>query len=248
MNRPIQSSLFFPSHLKKIISIPLLFIFEIMPLNAVIFDMDGLLIDSEPYWQEAGIEIMNQFDVSLTIEQYHLTTGLRTREWLEYWFNHFGIDMRFAKDAETDIVQKAIEKIKEKGEPLPGVEYILSFFREKNFPIGLATSSPIELINVVVEKLRIRHYFDAWSSAETLTFSKPHPQVYLNCAELLKASPVQCICFEDSFNGMISAKAARMKCVIIPATDVYEQTKWEAADLKLRSLNDFNEDSLVLFN
>src|SRR5580765_8311970 len=126
-----------------------------MILNTVIFDMDGLLIDSEPYWQEASVETLAQFDVLLTMEQYHFTTGLRTKEWLEYWFNHFRIDMRYANDTGEKIVEKAIEKIKNKGQIMPGVDYILSFFKDKKFKIGIATSSPPALIEVVVEKLGI---------------------------------------------------------------------------------------------
>jgi len=208
-------------------------------MNTVVFDMDGLLIDSEPCWQEAGIETMRQFNVALTLDQYHLTTGLRTREWIAYWFDYFRIDGRFAKEAERTIVQKAINKIAEKAEPMPGYDYILSFFKERKFKIGLATSSPVALIDVVVDKLQIREYFHAFSSAENLPHSKPHPQVYMDCLDKLESSPLHSICFEDSFNGMISAKAARMKCVVIPLPELYAQPKWGAADVMLTSLLEF---------
>jgi len=217
-----------------------------MVLNAVIFDMDGLLIDSETYWQEASVEILAQFDVALTPEQYHVTTGLRTKEWLEYWFHHFGLDMRHANGTGEAIFDMAVEKIKTKGKAMPGVDHILSFFKERKFKIGLATSSPPVLIEVVVDKLGIRDFFQAWTSAESLPFGKPHPQVFMNCTEELQSSPLQCICFEDSFNGMISAKAARMKCVVVPAPEYYEQPKWGAADLKLKSLKDWNHDLVNL--
>jgi HAD superfamily hydrolase (TIGR01509 family) len=213
-----------------------------MVLNTVIFDMDGLLIDSETYWQEASVEILQQFDVALTPEQYHVTTGLRTKEWLEYWFHHFDLDMRHANGVGEAIFQLAVEKIKAKGKAMPGVDHILSFFKERDFKIGLATSSPPALIEVVVDKLGIREFFQAWTSAEALPFGKPHPQVFMNCADELKSSPLQCICFEDSFNGMIAAKAARMKCVVVPAPEFYEQSKWDAADLKLNSLNEWNQE------
>jgi HAD superfamily hydrolase (TIGR01509 family) len=212
-----------------------------MHLNTVIFDMDGLLIDSEPWWQEAGMETLQQFDIRLTLDDYHLTTGLRTKEWIDYWFNHFGIDKTHATRAENAIIAKAIEKIHANAEPMPGVEYIFSFFAERDFRIGLATSSPLELVDTVVKKMGIGSYLQAVSSAGTLSYSKPHPQVYINCAEQLGVSPLQCICFEDSFNGLIAAKAARMKCVIIPSPDQYPLAKWGAADLKLASLKDFDE-------
>jgi mannitol-1-/sugar-/sorbitol-6-/2-deoxyglucose-6-phosphatase len=215
-----------------------------MQINTAVFDMDGLLIDSEPCWQEAGIETLKELNVALTREQYHLTTGLRTKEWIAYWFDYFQIDPAFAKKAEDTILHKAIEKIKQKAEPMEGYDYILSFFREKKCRIGLATSSPVALIEVVVEKLGIRKYFDAWSSAENLPHSKPHPQVYMDCLDRLGSSPLHSLCFEDSFNGMISAKAARMKCVVIPAPELYAQPKWGAADLKLDSLLKFGNKEL----
>jgi mannitol-1-/sugar-/sorbitol-6-/2-deoxyglucose-6-phosphatase len=219
-------------------------IFEAMQINTVIFDMDGLLIDSEPYWQEAGIETLEQFDVALTLEQYHYTTGLRTKEWIDYWFHYFDIDKQFAKKTEADIVEKAIEKIEAHAKPMPGVEYIFNFFKERKFKIGLATSSPVVLINVVAQKLDIQKYLDGYSSAELLPFSKPHPEVYLNCADILQSPPLECICFEDSFNGVIAVKAARMKCVVIPAADQYELSKWGAADVKLKSLMEFESGLL----
>jgi mannitol-1-/sugar-/sorbitol-6-/2-deoxyglucose-6-phosphatase len=216
-----------------------------MNLNTVIFDMDGLLIDSEPFWQEAGVEILQQYNVVLTLEQYHQSTGLGTRDWVKYWFNFFNIQPRHEEEARISIIDTAIRKIRENAKPMPGSYEILEFFKKKEFRIGLATSSPSDLIDVVVDKLGIRGYFDAFSSAETLEYSKPHPQVYLHCAGLLKSSPLECVCFEDSFNGMIAVKAARMKCVVIPAPDLFHFTRWDAGDLKLQSLLAFNEESLL---
>lgn len=214
-------------------------------LNTVIFDMDGLLIDSEPLWQEVGIEVLKDFGIRLTVEQYHSSTGLRTPEWIEYWFNQFEIDIQHAETAINRIEQKAISNIEQKGNAFAGTGYILDFFKKRNFKLGLATSSPLRLVEVVTKKLDIKEYFDAFSSAETLPYGKPHPLVYLNCAQQLKSSPMQCLCFEDSFNGLISAKAARMKCVVVPVKDHQNDLKWKAADLQLMSLMDFNEELLA---
>lgn len=215
-----------------------------MKPTTVIFDMDGLLIDSEPLWEEAGKETLAQFGVSLTDEQYHFSTGLRTREWVDWWFTWFNIDKQHALTAELTIVQKAIEKIGARGTAMPGVEQVFQFFRGKGFRIGLATSSPLALVKVVAEKLQINDYLQAIASAEELKHGKPHPQVYLDCAEALEVSPLECICFEDSFNGMIAVKAARMKCVVIPARHQQHQTRWDAADIKLPSLLHVNEQVL----
>lgn len=211
-----------------------------MKPTAVIFDMDGLLIDSEPYWEEAGKETMAEYGVTLKNELYHITTGLRTKEWVQYWFAYFNIDMKNVEQAETKIVEKAIDKIRAHGQPMPGVQYIFDFFKNQGCKIGIATSSPLALVNVVVEKLSIGHYLDAIKSAEFLPYGKPHPQVYLDCAQALDVSQLQCICFEDSFNGMIAVKAARMKCIVIPAPEQHAETRWDAADIKLRSLEEVN--------
>lgn len=217
-----------------------------MKLNTVIFDMDGLLIDSEPFWEEAGKETLEKFNVSLSPEQYASSTGLRTEEWLQHWFHHFTIDEKYIKEAEKVIVQKAIEKIVAHGEPMFGVNYILNFFKERNFKIGVATSSPLSLANPVVDKLGIRSYLQTITSAESLPFGKPHPQVFINCVVELNSTPLQSLVFEDSFNGMIAAIAARMKCVVIPVAHQQKETRWDAADLQLGSLEEFDENHLRL--
>ncbi len=215
-----------------------------MQYKAVIFDMDGLLIDSEPLWQEAGRETLQQFGKKLTEEQYHTSTGLRTEEWIEHWFHHFQISMEYAPSAIDVIIEKAIEKIAARGEVFPGADYILHFFRENNFKIAIATSSPLSLVDVVVKKLNLPFTFNTITSAEKLPFGKPHPEVYLNCAGELGLTGLQCIAFEDSFNGMIAAKAARMKCVVVPAASDHDHPKWNAADLKLKRLDEFDLLSL----
>lgn len=219
-----------------------------MELTTVIFDIDGLLIDSEPLWNEAAAEVFSQYGVNLTEEQYKTTTGLRTKEFVHWWFSRFNIGHAELARAEKQIVYSVLDKIERKGTIMPGVPYIFDFFARKSFRIGLATSSPPALIDLVVKMTGIGKYLHATSSAEDLPYGKPHPQVYLNCAEQLQSAPVQCICFEDSFNGLIAAKSARMKCVIVPHNSQAKEEKWGAADLKLSSLQNFGELHFNLLN
>lgn len=212
-----------------------------MSQNAVIFDMDGLLIDSEPLWQQAGMDTLKLFGIQLTHEQYITSTGLRTPEWIDYWFHQFGIDPEHAPKAISTIEEAAMEKIRLQGEPMPGVGTILEFFRSKGYPIAIASSSPMRMIEMVIQKLGIGSYVQKISSAGELAFGKPHPEVFIHCAAQLQVKPMQCLVFEDSFNGLIAAKAAKMKCVVVPAPEVFHQPKWSAADLKLGSLVNFNE-------
>jgi len=212
-----------------------------MKLNTVIFDMDGLLIDSEPLWKEAADTLFAGFGLHLTDQQYGMTTGLRTKEFLAHWFRYFKMESAGMAEAEKIIVTQVIELVKQKGSPMQGVPHIFNFFSERRFNIGLATSSAPALIDVVIDQLGIRNRIQAISSADHLPYGKPHPEVYLDCASKLGADPDQCICFEDSFNGMIAAKAAKMKCVIVPSQQEHKNRVWEAADLKISTLHNFNE-------
>lgn len=212
-----------------------------MKLNTVIFDMDGLLIDSEPLWNEAANEVFKDYGVCLNEEQYKTTTGLRTKEFVEWWFREFNIGDAELSNAEKKINSVVLKKIEIKGAMMQGVHHIINFFYEKKFKIGIASSSPTELIQLVTKLCGIQAYIDATASAENLSFGKPHPQVYLNCAEALQSSVHECICFEDSFNGLVAAKAARMKCVVVPHFSQIKDERWGAADLKLSSLQNFGE-------
>lgn len=202
--------------------------------------MDGLLIDSEPLWYESAVEVFEPLGISLTPELYASSIGLRTKEFVDNWFTRYGIDKGKAPKAVTRINDVVVEKIREKGEAMPGVFDVLEQLRLQGLSIGLATSSPAKLIDVVVDKLGIREYFSAFNSAEHLVHGKPHPQVYLDCASALVTAPVSCVCFEDSFYGMIAAKAARMKCVVVPLADFRQEPRFQAADLLLHSLKEFN--------
>jgi len=216
-------------------------IFAPMQLNTVIFDMDGLLIDSEPLWNEAASEVFQQYDVQITAKQYASTTGMRIKEFVLWWFSQHNVPLEYAAKAEQDIVQLVTGKISSKGKAMPGLAHIFNFFIDRKYKIGLASSSPLETIDVVMNKLGIRNYIQAVNSAAALPFGKPHPQVYLDCAATLQSLPAECICFEDSFNGLIAAKAACMKCVVVPSLHDSKQAKFSAADLKISSLQNFNE-------
>lgn len=217
-----------------------------MQHDTVIFDMDGLLIDSEPIWAEAADELFGQYGFKLSHEQYATTTGLRTKEFVQWWFRHHLIEEREDEKAETRIIDLVMEKVSQKGKIMPGVNHIFEFFKQRGFKIGLASSSPQRLIDLVVDICGIGHYLQVTSSAGELPYGKPHPLVYLNCAAMLNAAPTSCIAFEDSFNGMIAAKAARMKCVVVPHYSQQKEERWGAADLKLSSLQNFGELHLEL--
>lgn len=203
--------------------------------------MDGLLIDSEPLWNEAANEVLHQYNIKLTEEQHEANTGLRTKDCVENWFRHLQFNSEQLLKIENNIVDRVISKIRDRGTMLPGVHHVVSFFLERKFKIGVASSSPLRVIEPVIEMCGIKRYVNAITSAEHMPYGKPHPMVYLNCAETLGSNPLQCVCFEDSFYGLIAAKAARMKCVVVPHHQQQKQERWVIADLKLSSLQNFGE-------
>ena len=212
-----------------------------MDFNTVIFDMDGLLIDSEPLWMEAATEVFAYYGKKLSAKEYATTTGLRTSEFVSWWLRDYKFENSELEKAGDRIVELVIQKIRKKGKPMTGYEHIFEFFYHKNFKVGLATSSPMSIVDAVTELLGVEEYIQIKTSAEKLEHGKPHPQVYLECAKALNVSPMQCICFEDSINGMIAVKAARMKCVVVPAFHQIKDERWSLADLKISSLKNFSE-------
>ncbi|QYJ89603.1 hexitol phosphatase HxpB [Shewanella halotolerans] len=208
-------------------------------LAAVIFDMDGVLIDSEPSWQAAEYKVLSQLGLPISLSDTEQTTGLRIDQVVEYWYRRHpweGYDN--AATAEAIVTQVAGE-ILSHGEAMSGVKEALEACKQRGLKLGLATSSPTLLIDAVMQKLAIRELFDVIESAEALALGKPHPEVYLNCAKALGVEPSQCLAIEDSFNGLIAARAANMHTVVIPAPHEANQARWAAAHQQLTSLKEF---------
>jgi len=212
---------------------------DISSFKAVIFDMDGVLIDSEPLWKIAMEEVFISIGCPLTRKDFQKTVGLRLDEVIEYWHAHTGWDNTSPKEVENRIVQRMIELLKEYGEPLSGVVDTLKHLKSKNFKIGLATSSYEVLINTVLDTLLIRDYFDFTHSAEKESYGKPHPAVYLSVAKKFNIHPKDCLVIEDSLNGIISGKAARMKVVCIPEKSHSLEPKLSLADYQFEDMSLF---------
>lgn len=215
-----------------------------MNISTVIFDMDGLLIDSEPLWFEAANDAFKKYNILIRPDEYVTTTGLRTKEFLQYWFRYFELDLAHVDVMENEIINLVIEKVSTKAVLMDGVEHAIHLVKNMGMKIGLASSSPQRLIDAMIERTGFNDVFSVTTSAEHLQFGKPHPQVFIECARQLDSDPLQCICFEDSFNGMIAAKAAKMKCIVVPHPEQFTQDRYMAADVKLKSLIDLHPEHL----
>lgn len=210
-------------------------------MQAAIFDMDGVLIDSELMWKEAEKQIFSSVGVDVTEELSANTASMTTKEVTQFWYSRYPWSGKSLVQVENEVVDCVEALIYEQGTQMEGVKEILNFFRERKFRIGLSTNSPARLISVVLNRLGISAYFDAVSSSEYEIKGKPHPAVYLSTARKLKVEPSKCIAFEDSLCGIIAAKKANIKTVAIPSSTDFVDKKFAISHIKLRKLSDFSD-------
>lgn len=212
--------------------------------RAVIYDMDGVLIDSEPLWRKALVAVFSSIGLPITEEMCAQTMGMRLDEGIDYWGRKYPGKIQSPKDVHQQIVERLVKLVHEKGEAMPGVADSLKRLKEHDFKIGLASSSSLSLIETILEKLGIASYFEQVHSAQFEPSGKPHPAVYLSAAQKLGISPTECIAIEDSINGIIAAKAARMACFAVPEPLVQGDRRLGIADRVLDSLRDI-DDNLI---
>ena len=215
-----------------------------LKIKAAIFDMDGLLIDSEPLWREATIKVMSEVGIQLTYEQCKETMGYRVDEFVKYWLVKYKKEGEDIKKLSAQIVKEVISLIKTKGRIMDGVHEIIDLLYKEGIILAIASSSAEEIINAVVEKIGIKDKIKFIYSAEHEEFGKPHPGVYITAAKKLNVFVNQCLAFEDSPNGVLSAKAAKMKCVVIPDYLPASDKRYGIADLIVKSLKDFTLEDL----
>ena len=216
-------------------------------IDAVIFDMDGLLIDSEPFWQLEELNAFAKKGIVLTPEMQKETYGLGTDEVIMHWYNYQPWENLDLNEIKREIYDNVKAHILNEGKAKNGARHVLRYFTDKNLPVGLASSSPTELITTVIKVLGIEDYIKVAVSSEDTGFGKPHPSVYLEASRQLGIEPSRCLAFEDSFNGLLAAKAARMKTIIVPEPPV-DQPRYSIADIRLASLEEFGDSQFEYVN
>jgi len=211
-------------------------------LDAVIFDMDGVLIDSEPLWKIAMEEAFQSVGCNITRKDFQKTVGLRIDEVVRFWYHERGWSGLSPKELEARIMETMVKLIHENGEPLPGVLDTIDYLRKSGYKIGLGTSSYRILINAVLDTLGLTNAFDFTHSAEDEIHGKPHPAVYLTVAARLNVTPQKCLVIEDSFNGVVAGLAAQMKVVCIPEKTHHPDERLAIATQNYDDMREFLKD------
>lgn len=192
-------------------------------IKAVIFDMDGVLIDSEPLHFDAIEAVLKKHGIEIKEDYLNKYVGdTNERAWAEMT-KEFGlkesIDFYIAQQLESTIECLWRDDYK----PIDGVIELLQELREAGYPIGVASSSPPVIIENILDRIGITGYIDKWVSGNEVQESKPAPYIYLRAAEMMGFEPGECVAIEDSYYGVTAAKSAGLKCIGHKAPEAIEQ-------------------------
>ncbi len=208
---------------------------------ASIFDMDGLLIDSEILWHEAEIEILGDLGVPLAADGCRRTKGMFVDEVTEFWHERYPWAGPTPAEVAVAIVDRVIALLLSKGELKPGAEHAISLCAERGLPLAVASSSQYRLIDTALDHFGLRHHFTLVHSAEDEAYGKPHPAVFLTAAGKLSTDGRHCLVWEDAPAGVLAAKAASMACIAVPEHGEEHHPAFGLADLVLGSLVEMDE-------
>ncbi len=212
-------------------------------IDAVIFDMDGLLVDSEPVWDRARLDMAARLGKTWNKEDHHAIMGTNTQAWVDYMIKRWDLDLP-PGEVEDEIAARMVTMYEREIPFLPGAVEAVTL-ASANFPTGLASGSIRKLIDLVTAAPEVADKFGVILSADEVAHGKPQPDVYLEAARRLGVDPTRCVCLEDSSNGILAGKNAGMKVIAVP--DPRFPTRAEVvaqADVVLESLE---EVSLELF-
>jgi sugar-phosphatase len=212
---------------------------DLSAFDAAIFDMDGLLIDSEPHWQDAEIAVYAPFGVPVDRDLCRATAGRRIDEVLTIWHRRFDWTGPPVAEMVERVLEDVTRRILADGRALPGVYDLMRGLRGAGLRLAIASSSPPALIDAVVDKLELAAYLELTHSGIDEERGKPDPAVFLSTAKKLDVDPARCLVFEDAPSGIAAGKAAGMYVVGVPSVFDLDHPDIQAADRVLESLQDF---------
>lgn len=213
---------------------------------AAIFDMDGLLIDSEPLWQEAEMTCFRPLGVPVDRELCRQSAGKRLDEVIADWYRRFGWQGPGLEQMHDAVLAEVTRLILAHGRALPGVYDTMDALAAAGMRMAIASSSPPALIDAVVDRLALAPWLEFTHSGAREARGKPDPAVFLTTARRLGVAPSQCIVFEDAPAGVEAARRAGMPVIAVPSVFGLDHPGIRSADRVLASLADFRPEMLDL--
>ncbi len=217
-------------------------------MKAIIFDMDGVLVDSEPHHVIIEKKIFAKLGLNITDEEHSTYMGKAT----DLMWKEIIYDKNLSFNS-ADLVKQTVEESKIHFATqtdlvaMPGLVQLLEMLNQKGIPMAVASSSGQVIIDILLEKIGVKKYFKHTVSSEFVGGSKPEPDIFLHTAKLLKVKPEECLVIEDSTNGIRAAKAANMFCVAYNGGSAGMQNQ-SLADVQIEDYSELEEIVNRMFN
>ncbi|MBZ9687506.1 HAD family phosphatase [Clostridium estertheticum] len=210
-------------------------------LKAVIFDMDGVIIDSEPTHMKLENETYKKLGIEVTEDEHHSFVGATSHYMWDALKNKYKLNQPLDELIEYDRSQYFEYLNSDECEItlIEGVKELIQDLHENGVNLAIASSSPLNVIEAIAKKFQIEEYFEVFVTGDYVKKSKPEPDIFLLASEKLGESPENCVVIEDSHNGVRAAKKAGMKCVGINSDPAGSQDI-SMADLEINSFKEVN--------
>lgn len=211
-------------------------------INAVIFDMDGIMIDSEPLWEKTERILLARRNIDYSPDYRDKIVGLNQRDSGRLLVDTFDLEETVEEIINerisilTSIYEKELELI-------PALVPLLKRLGEEGYRLAVASSSPLRVVSFVLDMFSLRDHFLAVVSGDSVANGKPHPDIYVHTAETLGTTPAECVAIEDSINGLRSAKGAGMYCIAVPDKRL-APAQFKDADVILDSLREITPETI----
>lgn len=215
----------------------------VLPMQAFIFDFDGVIVDSELHWDNDAIQLYQSLLPNFTRKDDAKLKGRNVRDIYRSLVQDYGAAFSWEEYMESMNVY-ARTMYAEKAQLIPGILALIDRLQERSIPLALASSSEREWIEIAIKRLDLTYIFTHIVTATDVGIGKPDPAVYLEAARLLKQEPTACIALEDSTHGITAAKSARMKCIGLSHPWGYVQDL-TAADTIVEKIDDITMDLLT---
>jgi len=207
-------------------------------IKAIIFDMDGVMVDSEHLWERAETILLSRRNIKYNPQYRDQIVGLNQNDSGKLLIKTFSLNESIEKVV-SERIDILFELYDNQLKLNTGLIKLLEKLKKNNFLLAVASSSPNKVVSYVVDKFKLSNYFHAIISGDNAAEGKPHPEIYLKTAQKLSTAPKSCVAIEDSINGLISAKEAGMYCIAVPDKRL-SQNLFKKADLILRSLEEID--------